>query len=371
VKDTLAELLLAKVTGTDDPSRLADLRGELQALATLKYDDYEGYSPGVKFIESLAIWLRGFEPEDRLTALDFVRRRLVMLSRAEIDRLVGNVYYDLVRPRLLRETSNALFGERWRIHEAANAPEFASLERRILVLGMSDGARLDKLRRHTPLSTEQFHGSYRVDPDHGAAMKSKLQDALTARELPGEPTFSRVLLVDDFAASGKTMLRQDGEAWDGKLLKIRDVIGGLKDLGVVEKSAAVWVLIYLITDSAYEHLTDSMGRSGLTAAGFELITGHRFSSTFPLSKSNPADVPFIALCEKYYNKAWEDENTKKGGVSFEMGFSGSATPLVLHHNTPNNTPPIIWKDESSDSRFKPAAWFGVFPRHERHHSSRP
>jgi hypothetical protein len=55
-------------------------------LARYKYDEYQQYAPGRRFIESLALWLRQLQSEaERRTAYEFVRRRLIFVSTAESD----------------------------------------------------------------------------------------------------------------------------------------------------------------------------------------------------------------------------------------------------------------------------------------------
>ena len=60
MKETLAEKLLAKVLGWEPPE-MAKERPRLQAMASFKYDTYEQFSPGLRFVESLALWLNQFE----------------------------------------------------------------------------------------------------------------------------------------------------------------------------------------------------------------------------------------------------------------------------------------------------------------------
>lgn len=373
MKDALATELLAVETGIKDPRVMSDVTRELQALATLKYDQYEGYRPGVKFMESLAIWLGCFDAQDRETALNFVRNRLVYLSRAEIDHLVEMIYPHLLRPTLLATQSQELFGHQWDVARTALSPEYHARERRMLVLGMSDGARLDKFRRSSPLSTEQFHQAHQIDTQRGQDMQKKLAEALKSQELPGPGTFQTVLVVDDFSASGRTMLRYDEKKsiWEGKLLRISDSLDELKAAGVLADDYNVVALIYLMTAAAKDYLQEQINLSGLSEKRFSLMVGHVLSLSFPLQSTSGDDAAFMDLCRKYYNADWEDENTRKGGKSIELGFAGSGTPLVLHHNTPNNSPPIIWKDEGADPAIDSPEWFGVFPRHERHHASRP
>jgi hypothetical protein len=65
--------------------------------------------------------------------------------------------------------------------------------------------------------------------------------------------------------------------------------------------------------------------------------------------------PIGALCEKYYSEALEDEHT--GSVKF--GLDNCGLPLVLHHNTPNNSLYLLWARRREG--FTP-----LFVRYERH-----
>jgi hypothetical protein len=88
VKDELAESLLARVMGWDQQTVTAE-RAVLQNMARYKYDEYQQFAPGRRFIESLALWLSQFPAgKARTTAYEFVRRRLIFVSSAEMDQLV-------------------------------------------------------------------------------------------------------------------------------------------------------------------------------------------------------------------------------------------------------------------------------------------
>jgi hypothetical protein len=68
MRDELAEALLAKVMNWSDEEKARE-RPVLQDLARYKYDEYQQYAPGRRFIESLALWLRQFETiDERRTA---------------------------------------------------------------------------------------------------------------------------------------------------------------------------------------------------------------------------------------------------------------------------------------------------------------
>ena len=79
MKDELAERLLSKVMNWS-AEQLRDHGGALQDLARYKYDEYEGFRLGEKFLESLARWLHQFEPEERRIAVNFVLKRLVFIG---------------------------------------------------------------------------------------------------------------------------------------------------------------------------------------------------------------------------------------------------------------------------------------------------
>ena len=64
------------------------------------------------------------------------------------------------------------------------------------------------------------------------------------------------------------------------------------------------------------------------------------------------DLLFDALLHKYYDKSVEDEH--KGAVVH--GFAEVGLPLVLSHNTPNNSVYLLWEKKTDP----------LFPRFERH-----
>jgi hypothetical protein len=81
-----------------------------------------------------------------------------------------------------------------------------------------------------------------------------------------------------------------------------------------------------------------------------------------------ADV--IALTTKYYDPVLRTEHTDVGGVThLGLGYGGCALPLVLEHNTPNNSIALLWAETKGN---KDASGVGVpamrplFRRRQRH-----
>ena len=62
-------------------------------------------------------------------------------------------------------------------------------------------------------------------------------------------------------------------------------------------------------------------------------------------------------------------NTRPRGSDPSLGFGGFALPVVLHHNTPNNSVGQLWADTSE--RNDGANRRALFPRRERHNPERP
>ena len=81
--------------------------------------------------------------------------------------------------------------------------------------------------------------------------------------------------------------------------------------------------------------------------------------------SRVTDPAMEALCAKYYDSALEDKH--KG--SAVLGYRDCRLPLVLTHNTPNNSICLLWIDTSEmpDTKRRHA----LFPRYERHSANRP
>jgi len=64
------------------------------------------------------------------------------------------------------------------------------------------------------------------------------------------------------------------------------------------------------------------------------------------------------LLEGYYDPDIEDEHTRKGSKDLKFGFAGCGLPVVLSHNTPNNSIYLLWAEKN--------ALRALFPRVQRH-----
>jgi len=363
MKDTVAERVLASVMEWD-AAEVAEFGPALQALAAHKYDSYEGYRPGVKFLEHLTGWLYQFPTvEERQQAIRFVLDDLIFISGAELGHLIETVYPDHIRPMLIKKTSERLGVSRFAVAEIVRSDLFRHLQRATLVLGLSDGAHIDQLRRTSPeLSHEQIFLATDIGDETMVRAVRKLREATC----DPDARFEQVLLVDDFYGSGRTLLRKEDGEFNGRLWRTRERLAqlaeGVEDSegGIVPALApgfSVSVLVYIAAAQAEEHV-----RGALLDADIDW----QLSVVQPL----PADVRIThaelrKMCEEHYDPILTDKH-KQRDVPF--GFSDCALPLVLQHNTPNNSICILWADstEKPDSLERRA----LFPRYERHQEGR-
>lgn len=362
MKDSLAQALLGKVMGWDEFDLAAGVDLErLQTLARHKYDHYERFRPGRKFFESLADWLQQFDVgHEREVALDFVKSRLIFLSNVEMEQLVRILYPEMIRP-IIREyvgvKLNILPHLVARI-EASN--EFISARRQSLFLGLSDGARMDEFRRsNRQLSHEQVYGTYDVAEPRLAEMRDKLlQDHGQASS---EATkFELVFLIDDFAGSGRSILRQNEGQFDGRLKRFSDLLQMDSESGSSVFSGPdteIHICLYVATQQACDHIKQQINEYSTAAWNtpprvhhIQLLNGqHRVTDS--------TDAEFCTLLDKYYDPAIEDAAKQVGGTSSKYGFAACALPLILPHNTPNNSVSLLWAPPPMES---------LFPRFERH-----
>ena len=103
MKDSLAEKILAKTMDWDNETLRQELN-RLQIMSALKYDQYQQFSNGKQFIESLALWLKRFSKDDRQEAYLFVKENLVFISEREMKQLISVAYDELVTAFIVKQS---------------------------------------------------------------------------------------------------------------------------------------------------------------------------------------------------------------------------------------------------------------------------
>ncbi len=372
----LALRVLGQIMAWTDEQARDEFRW-LRLMARLKYDGYRDFQAGMRFIERLATWLQQFAPGERATAYAFVRHALVYIGPGEMQRLVEQFYPGTVRERIFRTIAQERGISAYRVlADVAASNDIDRLRRQTLFMGLSDGARIDTIRHVNAglLSNEQLVQGTQVDSDKWEDLRNNLR-----RDL-GDDTagFRLVYLIDDFAGSGTTFLRPDPDkGWKGKLMRFRESLTSATEaLGPV--LAPDWELCihhYVASADAARKIEQRLrnARSAVDSEGWACGMHASFGTVLP--DDLPIDrVPeryddFIALTRTYYDPKIETKHTGVGGIAhLGLGYGGCALPLVLDHNTPNNSVALLWAETDGGDRngVLAPAMRPLFRRRQRH-----
>lgn len=369
VRKDLAESLLARIMNWSDAEKASE-RAYLESFASYKYDEYQQFSPGRRFIESLALWLNQFDiGAPRRAAYDFVKRRLLFISNNEMNHLVELAFPTVVRPILIEDTAAELHVDRNRVKAIVQTTAYRARLRQTLVLGLSDGARTDWFRRANPqdMSNEQVFHAYDVSDAKTDNMVGKLKKHLTkiySREPAAEEVrFRYVILLDDFSGSGTSFIREDPETgdWDGKIAKIIQNLTSSGNLGsaVADENVKVVIILYVAAEQAIRHIEERLGRLEFAKGSIEFHVVHRLGEASVLDDERDRGILGLVAEDRYFDGDADDEHSVVGGTSKRYGFAGCKLPLVLAHNTPNNSLYLLWAEEEQQVT-------GLFPRVSRH-----
>lgn len=364
----LAEKLLAQIMEWTDAEK-AEERRALEAFAAYKYDEYQQFAPGRRFLESLALWLRQFEPlEKRQTAYDFVRKRLIFISDAEMNHLVELAFPFFVRPHLIDEAAKAENLATHRVKHILQTRTYRILLRQTLILGLSDGARTDRFRRANPrdVSNEQIWHAYDVSDAKANELLDKLKKDLSVlygkEPLKEALRFRTVVLLDDFTASGRSYLLENAASdWEGKIARIVQKLESNEGIGalVAEQAVKVIIIIYVAAPQAISHIQACIDKFSFSKGKIEFQVVHRLSTETRLNLQNDDGILGIANNDAHFDPMADDEHGAKGDSSMRLGFADCQLPVVLSHNTPNNSIFLLWAGTEHSV-------CGLFPRVGRH-----
>jgi hypothetical protein len=410
----LARKLLRSIIPPEawDEEQLQGLFADLEAMADYKYNRYEMYQPGRLFLENLYLWLSSLDPGERKAALEFVRDKLIFVSRDEFQQLAQILYFDGIHQRQLDVTARRAGVPRHRVRKLAASEEFKRLQRASLFVGMSDGARIDYFRRQNlDINNEQVLPTYQPSPEKVKDLVAELE-----KSQGKGARFSCLFLLDDFCGSGKTLLREVvreqvaepldglsvpkslgahlkydeekrvlelayseaaigteaqlrhlsthkeyGRALDALMARAKarhtELKGSLvrlfkdSDLGkALAPDARVFLCPLLITEYALVRLRELAKRLAPPMATLEVLYGAVVPNGVRIA---PGAGPISDICERHYTDDLADQHT--GSVKF--GYDQCGLPLVLHHNTPNNSIFILWARRWNHP---------LFIRYERH-----
>ncbi len=322
----------------------------LSLMSRMKYDDYKEFLAGMRFIESLADWLQQFPQEKRRHAYAFIRQRLIFFSEPEMRHLAELLYPETVEPILMDTAARLSVVPRYLVWADENANRlYRSLLRKTVFVELSDGARLDVFRRTNEgrVSNEQVVTAPRINKSKWDEMLTDLQRDLEDKDAK----FEFVVLVDDFTASGKTLFRKDLESgkWKGKLAKFWEDL--LKDDVLSTHFEPTWELVvhhYVATAQAVDAIRlchEAKLAENADAKWFGIVR-FTYGSILPsdIRVHAEGEPEFAELVQQYYDPSMETKHTEVGGDGVRWGFGECALPLVLEHNTPNNSIALLWAE---------------------------
>lgn len=374
VNDKLALGLLSEVMRWPDNDGVATSEYQwLRLMGAAKYDGYSDFRAGVRFLETLATWLKQFAPADRQTAYDFIKHRLVYISFPELQRLIESFVPETITP-VIRKVAAGELGlkpyELWSTTQGFRC--FKKHMWRVLLVGMSDGSRIDYLRRSnsTLLSTEQIVPMMNIDDEKWKDLNEKLIE-----EHGDGAKFDHVYLIDDFTASGTTFIRQVDGAWKGKLSKFNALISkskrDLRDHFPVADEYNLHIHHYVSSHQARQALVERVEHADTnwkekSFGSIDITEGLLLPPDTKLDRST--DQAMLDLCDRYYDhelfKRLEKHCRQAGQDHMKFGYAHCALPVVLDHNTPNNSIPLLWAETAGGSQAH--AMRPLFARRDRH-----
>lgn len=380
MNSNLANQLLASIMKWDAQT-LASERAALEFMGSMKYDAYDRYMPGMRFMSSLVQWLNNIEEEDRDEAYKFIKEKLVFISSTQMNYLVDLLYDSKIRPILLDMATTETGMPSYKRSSNVVHNRFEIEKRSALVVGLSDGAHTDILRRSAGFNNEQVLTNYYPD---GKKLKDMLDELRKDEKLKGieKPYFRRIFLIDDFTASGKSFIRydeSDGE-YHGKLKKIINELctknkknnEGKVDikhmsylLDPLQEKIQIDILFCIATEKARTNIKSNLD-DYLKSVGwqdkveFNIYIVQLLEDKLSNDIKTDNDLVKVLKKEKHFVEECVISKSYKVGKNDSpwLGFDECALPVVLAHNTPNNSLPIIWQDAE---RFH-----GLFPRISRH-----
>lgn len=347
----------------------------LELLSQFKYDNYEGYEPGSRFYTNLIAWLKQFKDlDDRKTAYEFLKKHLIFFSRQEIFHLVYRLW-----PEVHQIIVNAVAKEQgihhWEVIRDAKEAFDIQL-RQSLFFGLSDGAKMDVFRRDNEgrISNEQAVVVHEVSQKRWEKIHKKLEDEIKDRDWPAKPVFKHVFLIDDFTASGTTLIRYDDEdkKWTGKIASF--IEHAKQSIQILHDPCHIHIHHYIGTkfsegevkkriDSYKEYLNGerAKGNASLPEIEFTVSFGLVLDERLNVTQQNCPD--FYGLLGKHYDKSVQTDTT--GDVKY--GYKDCKLGIVFEHNAPNNSVGLIWA-ETTEANLKGTStpMTPLFRRRTRH-----
>lgn len=361
----LAKQFLTQLMKWDDIEATEHLK-EIDLMSDIKYDSYDQFMPGIKFVGNFYLWLSQFEDiDDRKLMYEFVKKYIIYINSTQISHLIDLLYSTKIIPAIRQKVvedfrNHGLTVNKYNYKRLDNAAEFKSHKRKTLFIGLSDGSHIDIIRRNSYLDNDQVLTNYYPDDTKIKELAEELEKSKDLVE-GSEKKFESIALIDDFTASGSSFIRikNDG-TFAGKLPKFFEAIYGKEEFKKLLVDGFDIHLYFLIaTKSALVHINAMLEQYkkqhrdlNVTLKCVQMLyedakfTSHTGTEALAIQKiiSQKRYINEPALTRAY------KESYPAGNTDYYLGYRQCALTIVLNHNTPNNSLPIIWqpKREAGD-----------------------
>lgn len=369
MKAEMAETILKGVMQWADPEITATELQDIQIMSEIKYDDYQQYTHGMRYIENLALWLRNFDTQEkREYAYKFIKENLIFISEEEMRQIVSVSFDMYMKPIILGLTKKyCLINNITDVNDRKDLWKY--FRRKTLFLGLSDGSHMDYFRRqNSALSNEQVFVHYDFSEEKALDMLNELSKDITPTklkyEINDEEAFGTFFLMDDFSASGKSYIRKEELEWKGKVVKFFE---RLEKLNYNRSGIEVHIILYVATQKAVEYIKKQIQGYKLEKNINEVInvTAIQIIEPYICEQGSPIYQLFKEDYELHINNnndSYVDKHFRKGDCQYPfLGFDKCSLPLILYHNTPNNSFPVLWHSWKDGH--------ALFPRVTRHKES--
>lgn len=375
----LAKQFLVQLMDWDEIEATKRLE-EIDLMADIKYDSYDQFMPGIKFVGNFYLWLSQFEKmEDRKLMYEFVKKYIIYINSTQVSHLIDLLYNTKIIPLIREKVVNdfkqkGVTVNKYNYKHLDNTQEFKVHKRKTLFIGLSDGSHIDIVRRNSYLDNDQVLTNYYPDDTKIEDLEKKLSGS---KELENEATrkFESIVLIDDFTASGSSFIRvkEDG-TFGGKLPTFFKVLEDNKKFkNLLADGYEVRLFFLIATKNALTYIEDLLEKymqqhQGLTVQ-VECIQTLDEDAKFTNHQEQEARQMLDIIARKRYineskltdayKESYDDDAEKR----YHLGYKQCALTVVLNHNTPNNSLPIIWQPKRED---KAQPLYPLFYRITRH-----
>ncbi len=337
----------------------------LRLMVDSKFNHYQGYIPGAHFYVNFLAWIGQFSETDRETAYKLIREKLIYISQREMHHLVS-LTMPLIQEAMCHHVARELgepYYATWGNDRAQR--RISLMEARTLYVALSDGAKIDVFRRENEgrISNEQVVAASEISETKWEKLTEKLASRLKENGHEAEaPMFERICLIDDFTASGTTLIRYEEGKWSGKIPTFYSQNANRIGKQILE-NCTLHVHHYLASNAATAITYTAVEEYQKTANSFQFILTFSAVLEKDVVINKESDPAIVALLKENYDPSIEDDIV---GKDIWFGYKQGGLPVVLYHNTPNNSIALLWASSSNRRRAPNVRMKPLFARKKRH-----